>query len=79
MMMDRDSITRTGARTSRVGGIFRLMAVRNRVCGPTQCGTTVVTTRCTKGGYKLSCHTAYAGSRLKLNDVPGRSRLIRQP
>ena len=28
-------------------------AVRDRVCGPTQCGTTVVTTKRTKGGCKL--------------------------
>jgi hypothetical protein len=28
------------------------MAVRNRVRGPTQCGLTVGTTRCTKGGCK---------------------------
>ena len=27
-------------------------AVHDRVCGPTQCGTTVVTTRCTKGEDK---------------------------
>ena len=35
------------------GGVITLQAVRNRVRGPTQCGTTVVTTRCTKGGCKL--------------------------
>src|ERR1700740_934101 len=29
------------------------MAVRNRVCGPTQCGITALTPRCTKGGCKL--------------------------
>ena len=29
------------------------MAVRNRVRDPTQCGTSVMTTRCTKGGRKL--------------------------
>src|SRR6478609_3561959 len=28
------------------------MAVRNRVCGPTQCGITALTPRCTKGGCK---------------------------
>ena len=28
------------------------MAVRNRVHGPTQCGTTGATTRCTKGEDK---------------------------
>ena len=34
------------------GGVMTSKAVRNRVCGPTLCGTTVVTTRCTKGGCK---------------------------
>src|SRR6266849_10444706 len=34
------------------GGVMTSKAVRNRVCGPTQCGTTVVTTRRTKGGCK---------------------------
>ena len=29
------------------------MVVRNRVCGPTQCGLTASTTRRTKGGRKL--------------------------
>ena len=29
------------------------MAVHNRVCGPTQCGITALTPRCTKGGCKL--------------------------
>src|ERR1700726_1268354 len=29
------------------------MAVRNRVCGPTQCGITAMTPRCTKSGGKL--------------------------
>jgi hypothetical protein len=34
------------------GGVIILQVVRNRVRGPTQCGTTVVTTRRTKGGCK---------------------------
>ena len=55
------------------------MAVRNRVHGPTQCGTTGATTRCTKGEDKTGRRPAHAGSRLKLIDAPGRSRLIRQP
>jgi len=29
------------------------MAVRNRVCGPTQCGINALTPRCPKGGCKL--------------------------
>ena len=35
------------------GGVIS-MAVRNRVCGPAQCGTTALTPRCTKGGCKLA-------------------------
>ena len=46
---------------------------------PTQCGTTEATTRCTKGEDKPIVRPAHAGSRLKLIDAPGRSRLIRQP
>ena len=34
------------------GGVGTLQGVRNRVGGPTQCGTTVGTTRRTKGGCK---------------------------
>jgi hypothetical protein len=34
------------------GGGFHLMAVHHRVHGPTQSGTTLVTTRCTKDGGK---------------------------
>jgi len=40
------------------------MAVRNRVCGPTQCGTTVETTRRTKGGYKLDVGRRMLGAGL---------------
>jgi hypothetical protein len=52
-------------------------AVHYRVRGPTQSGTTVVATKCTKGENKPVA--AHAGSRLKLIDAPRRSRLIRQP
>ena len=55
------------------------MAVHYRVRDPTLCGTTVVTTRCTKGGDKLDRRTAYAGSRLKLLTHSGRPRLESQP
>jgi hypothetical protein len=42
------------AKASRIWdrGVMTSKAVRNRVHGPTQCGTTVVTTRCTKGERK---------------------------
>jgi hypothetical protein len=41
-----------------------LKAVRNRARGPTQCGTTVVTTRCTKGGCKLDIGPGMPGAGL---------------
>jgi hypothetical protein len=34
------------------GGVMTSKVVRNRVHGPTQCGTTAVTMRCTKGERK---------------------------
>src|SRR6202045_1127189 len=55
------------------------MAVHYRVRGPTQSGTTVVTTRCTKGEDKPVVGQRMPGSRLKLMDASGRSRLICQP
>jgi hypothetical protein len=78
-MMDRDSITRTGARTSRVGGIFRLMAVHYRVRGPAQYGTTDVGYEVHEGRRQTGRRTGHAGSRLKLTNAPGRSRLTSQP
>src|ERR1700730_3212602 len=48
-----------------------------RVRGPTQSGTTVVTTRCTKGEDKPV--VSQRMSRLKLIEASGRSRLICQP
>ena len=53
-------------------------AVHYRVRGPTQSGTTVVTTRCTKGETNQS-PTSVCRGRLKLIDASGRSRLICQP
>src|ERR1700681_3486480 len=52
-MTDRDTITRTRARTPGGEEKYPSMAVRNRVCGPTQCGITAMTPRCTKSGGKL--------------------------
>ena len=54
-------------------------AVRNRVHGPTQSGTTVVTTRCTKGERKTGWLSVHAGSRLKPTIFWGRRRLKSQP
>src|SRR4029077_3068170 len=52
-MTDRDRTTRTRARAPGVGGVFHRMAVHYRVLRPDTERTTVVTTRCTKGGCKL--------------------------
>ena len=78
-MMDRDNITRTGARTSRVGGVFRRMAVHYRARGPAQNGTTDVGHEVHEGRRQTGHSTGYAGSRLNLTNVPGRSRLTSQP
>ena len=40
------------------------MAVRNRVCGPTQCGITALTPRSTKGGCKLDDGQRMSGAGL---------------
>ena len=45
------------------------MAVRYRVCGPTQCGITALPQRCTKGGCELDGGQRTAGSRLKLPTI----------
>ena len=41
--------------------------------GPTQCGISVWTTRCTKGGCKPDNRSAHAGSRLKLSVDVGKA------
>ena len=41
------------------------MAVRDRVCGPTQCGIIVVDHEAHEGRMQTGRRTAYAGSRLK--------------
>src|SRR5712692_2416887 len=46
------------------GGVMTSKAVRDRVCGPTQCGTTVVTTKRTKGGCKLDVGRRMPGAGL---------------
>src|SRR5499426_3148793 len=72
----RDSITRTGARAPGVGGAFHRMAVQYIAStDPTLGGSTLKH----EGRRQTGRRTVYAGSRLKLAAVPGRSRLIRQP
>src|SRR5215475_4186264 len=72
----RGSITRTGARAPGVGGAFHRMAVQYIAStDPTLGGSTLKH----EGRRQTECRAVYAGSRLKLIDVSGRSRLIRQP
>src|ERR1700681_2043632 len=76
MMTDRDRTTRTRARAPGVGGVFHRMAVQNiESTDPTLCGSTLKH----EGRRQTDRRAAYAGSRLKLIDASGRSRLIRQP
>ena len=54
------------------------MAVHDRVCGPTPCGTTVVTTRCTKGGCKPDIGRRMLGASLSCQSS-GKAPLESQP
>ena len=54
-------------------------AVHYRVRGPTQSGTTASGHEVHEGRRQTDRRSAHAGSRLKLIDVSGRSRLICQP
>jgi len=84
-MTDRDTITRTRARASGAVGQSPTMAVHYRVHGPTQCGITGVTTRCTKGAGKVSSDTPafqpYWGKPAVRNDREDRGNvgIIRSP
>jgi hypothetical protein len=75
-MMDRDSITRTGARAPGVGGAFHRMAVQYIASTDPTLGGSMLKH---EGRRQTDRRSVYAGSRLKLMDVSGRSRLIRQP
>src|SRR5215468_7680780 len=50
------------------------MVVRNRVCGPTQCGVTASTTRRTKGGRKPDVGSRMLGASLSRRR-PGKAPL----
>ena len=77
--MDPDSITGSGARAPGVGGIFHRMAVRYLAHGPAQYGIIDVGHEVHEGRRQTERQSAHAGSRLKLIDEMGRSRLISQP
>src|SRR5215831_9666766 len=78
-MMDQDNITWTGARVPGVGGVTHRVAVHYRAHGPAQYGTTDVGYAMHERRRQTKRRPAYAGSRLKLTDALGRSRLISQP
>src|SRR5215470_15173763 len=56
------------------GGLITLLAVCNRVCGPTQCGITAPTTRRTKGGCKPDVGRSMPGASLSRRR-PGKAPL----
>ena len=62
-----------------VGGVSHLMAVHYRVHGPAQYGITDAGHEVHEGRRQTERPSAHAGSRLKLIDELGRSRLISQP
>src|ERR1700674_1695573 len=75
-MTDRDTITRTRARAPGVGGAFHRMAVQDiAATDPALCGSMLKH----EGRRQTDRRAAAAESTLKLIDVSGRSRLIRQP
>jgi hypothetical protein len=78
-MTDRDTITRTRARTPGAEGYPPSKAVHCRALGPAQYGITDVGHEVHEGRRQTRRRSAHAGSRLKLIDVLGRSRLISQP
>src|SRR5262249_49946247 len=66
----------TGARAPGVGGSSHRVAVQYIASTDPTLGGSMLKH---EGRRQTGRRTVYAGSRLKLNDVPGRSRLIRQP
>src|SRR5215470_13574576 len=65
-----------GARTPGVGGAFHRMAVQYIASTDSTLGGSTLKH---EGRRQTGYRSVYAGSRLKLTDVSGRSRLIRQP
>src|SRR5215813_10194282 len=66
----------TGARAPGVGGSSHRVAVQYIASTDPTLGGSMLKH---EGRRQTGCRSVYAGSRLKLHDVPGRSRLIRQP
>ena len=78
-MTDRDRITRTRARASGAVGQSPTTAVHYRILSPDSEREQCSDHEMHEGRKQTGRRSAHAGSRLKLSDVPGRSRLIRQP
>src|SRR5665811_804534 len=78
-MTVRDTITRTRARAPGAEDHPSSKAVHYQVRGPTQRGNYRSDHEVHEGRRQTGRRPAHAGSRLKLIDVPGRSRLVRQP
>ena len=72
----RDSITRTGARAPGVGGVTHRMVVQYIASTDPTLGGSMLKH---EGRRQTDRRSVYAGSRLKLIDVSGRSRLIASP
>ena len=77
-MTDRDTTTRTRARAPGAEGDPPSRRCAIEATGPTQSGTTEVTTRCTKGGCKPDVGQRMPGAGLA-DRGSGRCRLISQP
>ena len=77
-MTDRDSTTRTRARTLGAEDYSTSMAVHRRAIVPTQRGTTVCQA-VHEGWTQTEREAAYAGSRLKPTSASGRPHLTSQP
>src|SRR6516165_3751432 len=73
-MTDRDSTTRTRARTPGEEDYPPSTAVHWRVTDPTLSGIVVDTNAMHEGRKQTNTWAAYAGSRLKLSDALGRRR-----
>src|SRR5450759_4338255 len=78
-MTVRDTRTRTRARAPGAEDHPSSKAVHYQVRGPTQRGNYRSDHEVHEGRRQTGRRPAHAGSRLKLIDVPGRSRLVRQP
>src|SRR5664280_1760623 len=78
-MTDRDTITRTRARASGAVGVVTHHGGASSSPRPDTVRDYRRDHEVYEGRKQTGRRSAHAGSRLKLSDAPGRSRLIRQP